>query len=179
MNHLTDSQLNEYLDAALEPAARRRVELHLQGCASCRARLHDLQFVFSNLATLPEIGLARDLSRAVLAQLANEQVRPWSPGFAAQLGAALGGVVWLAGEAVKAMHNLDLSFLIFSIPQMVLPPFKLTFPQIHFIIPSPQLIDIGWANFSTFSLALLIASAGALWVVGNAALLRAGIEQKS
>jgi hypothetical protein len=179
MKHLSDMQLNEYLDAALGPAPRRRVEAHLQSCAVCRKRLGALQLVFSGLAGLPEARLAHDLSGPVLAMLPGGRPRPLAPVQAAQAGAALGGFVWLAGQATRLLPGLDLSFLMFSLPRPVLPHLQLTLPDIHFSLPTVPLNAIPWADFSTFSVALLIASAGALWVVGNAALLRGRTELKS
>ena len=38
MDHLTEEQLNEYLDEALPHAARVEVSAHLDRCEACRMR---------------------------------------------------------------------------------------------------------------------------------------------
>ena len=43
MNHLTEFQLNEYLDGLLDPATQTAVEAHLTACNTCQAALNDLQ----------------------------------------------------------------------------------------------------------------------------------------
>jgi hypothetical protein len=57
--HLTDEQLNEYLDGEIPD--RRQIELHLSACANCAARLTALQALFDEIESLPEIALSRDL----------------------------------------------------------------------------------------------------------------------
>jgi hypothetical protein len=58
--HLTDEQLNEYLDN--ETSARGQIELHLHSCQACNARFSDLQNLFLELDSLPDLQLTRDLS---------------------------------------------------------------------------------------------------------------------
>ncbi len=61
--HLTDDQLNEYLDEAT--TERAQIEAHLSSCDECAARLSTLQNVFTELDSLPELELTRDPRRAV------------------------------------------------------------------------------------------------------------------
>ena len=58
--HLTDEQLNEYLDN--ETNERGQIELHLNSCNECNARFSGLQNLFLELETLPDLQLTRDLS---------------------------------------------------------------------------------------------------------------------
>lgn len=51
--HLTDEQLNEYLDH--ETTERETIETHLSSCADCAARLFALQALFTELESLPEL----------------------------------------------------------------------------------------------------------------------------
>jgi len=53
MNHLSESQLNEYLDGLTEAPALAPIEAHLRDCMDCLARLAVLQSVFQALAALP------------------------------------------------------------------------------------------------------------------------------
>lgn len=54
MTHPDVSQLNDYMDARLAPDARRDVEMHLAGCAPCRAEVDDLRRLLTAAAALPE-----------------------------------------------------------------------------------------------------------------------------
>ncbi|HQX01796.1 MAG TPA: hypothetical protein PLQ94_06780, partial [Anaerolineales bacterium] len=58
--HLTDDQLNEYLDEASNE--RVQIEAHLSSCDECVARLSTLQNLFTELDSLPELELTRDLA---------------------------------------------------------------------------------------------------------------------
>ena len=58
--HLTDEQLNEYLDD--ETTERAQIELHLAECADCAARLAALQALFAEIESLPDINLSRPLA---------------------------------------------------------------------------------------------------------------------
>jgi hypothetical protein len=166
MIHLTDDQLNEYLDAALPDSARRSFEAHLQGCGECRARLGALQYLFIGLAGLPEARPSADLAAVVLARLPQRQPPLWSREFAAQAGAALGALVWLTGEAVRAIQIVEpASIQLLLVQFLALPGRKPPLPEFRFL-------DLGSAETSAFNLALLAASALALWVTGNAMLLR-------
>lgn len=51
--HASIERLSLYVDAALAPAERRRVESHLEGCADCRHRLDGLRRVVARLEELP------------------------------------------------------------------------------------------------------------------------------
>lgn len=49
--------LEEYLSGLLEPAARRRIEAHLDGCADCRAQVSGFAQVSSLFASLKSDGM--------------------------------------------------------------------------------------------------------------------------
>ncbi len=173
MKHLTESQLNEYLDNTLETSARREMDLHLQECAECRARLNKLQSIFTALAGLPEARLARDLSSSVLSRLPEKQPRIWTPFFAAQVGAAIGMFIWLSTQIMNFIPT-DLSALRF--PQFSIPTFPLFTLYSLFSILHPPLsiptFNLPTFQLSTSNLVFIIVSVSALWVIGNATLLR-------
>ena len=52
MKHLTDEQLNEYLDH--ESQEHAQIESHLSACDECTVRLAALQTLFTELDSLPE-----------------------------------------------------------------------------------------------------------------------------
>lgn len=66
MEHLTEAQLNEYLDNLLEATALARIQAHLADCADCRERLASLLTVFQTLEALPEELPAHDLTPSIL-----------------------------------------------------------------------------------------------------------------
>ena len=59
-DHVTDVQLNEYLDH--ESAEREQIETHISSCADCAARLTALQALFAEIESLPELPLTHDLT---------------------------------------------------------------------------------------------------------------------
>ncbi len=183
MNHPTDSQINEYLDQALDESTRLVVEAHLQTCTECRARLAGYRFVFDKLSELPDIHLAGDLSAGVMARLTQKPSYFRTRGFAAQLGAALGLLAWLSvqilnPDKVRSVGHLivDLRFALpaFDLtgllpdPAALIPLFRISapaLPALHLSLPalSPRIpaIEIG----------LLAGSVMALWIIGNKLLL--------
>jgi len=74
--HLTETQLNEYLDQAMEEGERPGVEEHLATCDQCQVRLKALKTVFLVLEELPEVTPTRDLTSSVLAGLPVEKREP-------------------------------------------------------------------------------------------------------
>ena len=193
MSHLTDFQLNEYLDDAIDETMKHKFDSHLQTCEDCSARLDELKILFTNLESLPEVKLRRDLSPSILARLP-QQPRIWTPFFAAQLGAALGILFWLSTQAAKFITSIitSLHFPQFTMPtlQFSMPAFQFhafQFPNLPFNIlhlpfsifnlPTFQLSNLpafplSTLNLSNFNLAFIVISAFLLWLVGNLSLLR-------
>ena len=62
-DHITDVQLNEYLDHEIKDLAQ--VESHLSSCAHCAARLAALQVLYNEIESLPELSLSRDLAAPI------------------------------------------------------------------------------------------------------------------
>jgi anti-sigma factor RsiW len=75
MSHLTEEQLNLYLDNELSPGERATVEAHLAGCETCRIELVSMQTLFTALDTLQLETLAADLAPLVLDDIATERQR--------------------------------------------------------------------------------------------------------
>ena len=59
-DHISDVQLNEYLDNEIPD--RAQIELHLKSCEDCTARLTALLRLFDEVESLPELALSRDLA---------------------------------------------------------------------------------------------------------------------
>jgi hypothetical protein len=93
-------RLSEHLDGTLPVAGRTALERHLEGCADCRATLHDLRALVAAARALPERAPERDLWPALAAQLAPHSVRArprWLLAFAAGVLVTL--AAWLAFSA--------------------------------------------------------------------------------
>ena len=177
MDHLSEYELNAYLDDMFEETERRQVETHLAGCLACRTRLEELQQVFDSLAALPEIELTRDLTPAVLSQLPRRTILfARSRSIAVQWGVVLGVSLWSAMQFVQAIKlpspQILKQFLLIEIPVLSLA--TLQFPAVH--LPPLELPSF---NLPTFGLpctyaqvTMVIVSTLLLWVIGNLALLR-------
>jgi len=68
-NHNLPDQLQAYLDQALDPLTRKRVEEHLEACSTCREELTRFENLVSRLGTLPEVSSPIDFSPGILSQL--------------------------------------------------------------------------------------------------------------
>ena len=190
MNHLTDSQLNEYLDHALDETTKRKFDSHLQACADCATRLDELKFLFTSLESLPEVKLRRDLSPTILARLSQKQPPLWTPFFAAQLGAVLGLFFWLSVQVTNFTTPIISTshFLSFTMPNFQYAISNFQFPNLYslftisislFSIPKFQLPTFSLPafqppilNLSTFNLIFISTSIFMLWLIGNLSLLR-------
>ena len=75
MSHLTEEQLNLYLDGELEAAQGAAVQAHLADCDTCRAELASLRALFAALDALQPESLAIDLAPLVLRRQATERER--------------------------------------------------------------------------------------------------------
>lgn len=164
MNHLTESQLNEYLDNAISAQKQRIIEMHISECAECHNKLEDMRGLFTTLAGLPEEALHHDLTPLVMSRLPDQKLRlGWKLVLGVQAGITLGLITLLAvnllpivsRQTVAAVFSLKLPIIelpVIHLPSFVLPTFSL--------------------QPSTGNLVFLAASALILWGVGNATLLR-------
>lgn len=189
MNHLTDFQLNEYLDHALDETARNKFDSHLRTCEDCSARFDELKFLFTSLESLPEVKLRHDLSPYIITRLP-QKPRIWTPFLAAQTGAAIGLFFWLSVQAAKLLAPIisDPHFpqfvmpdLQFEIPNFQFPDLDSLFSILHSLLIIPKLrpptfnipaFQPSLVNLSTFNLIFIITSVFLLWLIGNISLLR-------
>lgn len=72
-----EDTLDAYFDLELDAVQAEVVELHLAGCASCTARLADIEKVVTQIKSLPDVPMSRDLSSAIEAKILSQgtQVR--------------------------------------------------------------------------------------------------------
>lgn len=164
MTHLTEETLNEYLDHALPPVARAEADAHLADCAVCAAELESLRVLFTEIESVPEAALERNLAPAVVAQISTSRVG------VPRL------VSWaLVIQGIATLVVLASLSLLADFSALTLPPIPLTWPTLP---PVPDVAS--WFMLPSFSfnfnppvflLVLLIVSAGLLWLVGNGLLL--------
>src|SRR5688572_29358586 len=75
-DHLTDVQLNEYLDNEIKD--RAQAESHLSSCVDCTARLSALQALFDEIESLPEIVLSQNLAAPITRRMSGRASLPRS-----------------------------------------------------------------------------------------------------
>ncbi len=175
MTHLTEFQLNEYLDGELDEAERQSAAAHLAACADCREALADLQAVFFALDEVAEVELTTDLSARLLDDLQPQAApAPWlRPLLLIQAAAIVGMIIWLwptlrawALTVETAVRLLQTHFSL-SLPDLWTPVYAwgtATWQQIQLARPAIPLANNQWT--------LLIILALALWLTGNQLLLK-------
>jgi len=169
--HLTDEQLNEYLDN--ETANRAEIETHLDSCDECAARLSALQALFADLDSLPEMTLSRDLAA---------RFRPRPSLTVPQLPTWLTLTASLQAAAALVALIVAIPFFSIMLPQVEMPSFTTWFFEIQslgtswldtistFQMPTFQPSSIPTLEMSTLFIALAIVSI--FWIFGNGLLLR-------
>ena len=168
--HLTDEQLNEYLDEAT--TERVQIEAHLSSCEECAARLSTLQNLFTELDSLPELELTRDLA-------APFTLRPSLP---AQLPKFLTLTAFLQAAVALAALIIAIPFVSALLPQIEPPSFTKIFFQIQSqwtvwldqlsTLALPTFQPINLPTFEMSSLLFTLAGVSVLWILGNGLLLR-------
>lgn len=168
--HLTEEQLNEYLDEATTEHVQ--IEAHLSSCDECAARLSTFQNVFTELDSLPELELTRDLA-------APFTLRPSLP---VQLPKFFTLTTILQTAIALVALIIAIPFVSALLPQTELPSFTKLFFQIQtqwtvwldqlstFNLPTFQPINLPTLEMS--SLLFTLAGVSVLWILGNGLLLR-------
>ena len=168
--HLTDDQLNEYLDESTNE--RVQIEAHLSSCDECAARLSTLQNLFTELDSLPELELTRELA-------APFTLRPSLP---AQLPKFLTLTAFLQAAVALAALIIAIPFVSALLPQIEPPSFTKIFFQIQSqwtvwldqlsTLALPTFQPINLPTFEMSSLLFTLAGVSVLWILGNGLLLR-------
>jgi len=70
MSHISDADLQAYLDDELSDHQRSLVHEHVGACAACGGRLGAFQSLYAEVESLPDAPLHQDLVPGVLARLA-------------------------------------------------------------------------------------------------------------
>ena len=179
--HLTNEQLNEYLDNA--STERAFIESHLDSCDECAARLSTLQTLFADLDSLPEVALTTDLAA---------RFRPRPSLTVPQLPTWLTLTASLQAAAALVALIVAIPFFSVMIPQIETPSFTTWLFGIQSIwaswldtlsnlalspVEGFQLPNYQFANLPTYSVELstlfiALAIVSIFWIFGNGLLLR-------
>ncbi len=171
--HLTEDQLNEYLDN--ETSDRVKIESHLSSCAECAARLSTLQHLFAEIESLPELALTKSLA-------APFTLRPSLP---AKLPTFLTLTVTLQAAFAVVALIVAAPFVIQLLPAIEMPSLGNVFIQLQTqwtawldILSQIQMPKLPTISFQLSSLYLMstLVVVSVLWLVGNGLLLRNQIK---
>jgi hypothetical protein len=179
--HLTDEQLNEYLDEAT--AERIQIESHLSSCDECAARLSSLQQLFAEIESLPELALTKSLAA------------PFTSTRSLPAGLPRFLTLTVTLQAAIALVSLILAapFVMQSLPAMEMPSLDNVFIQVQsqwtawldmlstlrlssgqeFQMPTLPTFSFELSSLYLMS-ALVVVSM--LWLIGNGLLLRNQIK---
>lgn len=168
--HLTNDQLNEYLDGQTDD--RARIQTHLDSCDDCAARLATLQTLFAELDSLPDLALTTPLAARVLRDLERTPRLPRWLTLTSLLQTAAAVV------AIIVAAPLVLDYL----PTVQAPTWTDTLAQIQIqwltwidalaAIQPPALPELPALGISSLTASLVFLAALAMWLFGNRALLR-------
>jgi hypothetical protein len=178
MNHLSEEQLNEYLDH--ESQEHEEVESHLSTCGECTARLNSLQALFAELDSLPESPLSRDLAVPVMHRVSRPGVLPKWLTLTIVLQAGLALVISVT--AIPFIIELTAR----SMPVLKFPSFAEIFIQLQtqWIMwlemlstwQAPAIPAIQIPELSSLAVLFTLAGVSMLWLIGNGLLLRNQIK---
>ena len=170
--HLTDQELNEYLDN--ESANRAEIKTHLDSCDECAARLSTLQALFADLDSLPEVTLSRDIAARFSPRPSLTQSLPrWL---------TLTATLQAAGTLVALI--VAIPFFSVMIPQIETPSFTTWLFEIQslwtswldtlstFQLPITQFPNLPAYPVELSTLFIALAIVSIFWIFGNGLLLR-------
>ena len=170
-DHVTDVQLNEYLDH--ESAEREQIETHISSCADCAARLTALQALFAEIESLPELPLTHDLAARFTPtpSLPVPQLPRWLTLTATlQAALALFTVVIAAPfitELLPAVQTPSFADVLIQIQSQ-----WLTWLDLLSTFQLPTLPQLPVIEISNLMITLTLAGISMLWLIGNGLLLR-------
>lgn len=172
--HLTDEQLNEYLDH--ETNERPQTELHLAACTACSARLGAFRDLFTEIESLPELGLSPDFAVSYLSG-PNERIPlPRSLTLTVTLQAVLTVIaILLAAPWVTPFIPWNTSGI--STPSladvfMQLQSQWATWLDLLSSLTFPAMPEIPVIEVSSLFMIFMVIGVFLVWLVGNGLLLR-------
>lgn len=173
--HLTDDQLNEYLDN--ETSEHAQIEAHLYSCDECAARLFALQTLFAEIESLPEIALSSNIADRFnpTPSLPAKLPRWLTLTLTLQTVAALIALVMTA----PFISNLLPAIEIPSLPSLLLQLQRqwITWLDLFSSFQLPTLPQLPALEISSLMLTLMLVGVSLLWVFGNGLLLRKNLSR--
>ena len=170
-DHVTDVQLNEYLDH--ESAEREQIETHISSCADCAARLTALQALFAEIESLPELPLTHDLAARFTPtpSLPVPRLPRWLT-LTATLQAALALLTVIIAapfitELLPAVQTPSFADVLIQIQSQ-----WLTWLDLLSTFQLPTLPQLPVIEISNLMITLTLAGISMLWLIGNGLLLR-------
>lgn len=172
--HLTDEQLNEYLDH--EASDRVQIELHVASCKDCSARLSALQDLFSEIESLPELELSPDFAVGFISSPNQPVPLPRSLTLTAALQAALAvvAIIFAAPFVTQLIPSYTPGFSVSSFMEMFMQLQSQWTVWLDALstLPAPTIPEIPAINVSSLFVMSTIIGVSLLWLVGNGLLLR-------
>jgi len=175
-DHVTDVQLNEYLDN--ETTERAQIEAHFASCDGCAARLAALKALFVEIESLPEIELTGSIAALITP----------TPSLPAQLPLSLTLTVTLQAVAALIALILAAPFIWNILPAIQTPNIMDVFLQLQTqwkvwlgllsTFPLPSVPQLPTLEISRLMLTLTLVGVSTLWVLGNGLLLRKQMKRK-
>ena len=176
--HLTDEQLNEYLDHEADNSAE--IELHLSTCEGCSARLVALQDLFSEIVSLPEVELSRDLAASLVPEPSLSVAWPRSLTLTMILQAALAVLaIFIAAPFVMQFLSPYVSGspgASFAELLLQLQSQWMAWLDLLSTFQFPAIPEIHVVELSSLFMILMVIGVSLLWLVGNGLLLRDQIK---
>jgi hypothetical protein len=170
--HLTDEQLNEYLDHETDDWAQ--IETHLAACEACSARLAALRDLFTEIESLTALELSPNFS----VDLRSSQPVPLPRSLT--LTVTLQAVFAFIGIVIAAPFVVR--FTSFSISSLSLPSLLDVFLQLQSqwrawldalsTFSLPPIPEIPLMDVSSLFAVVVVIGVSLLWLVGNGLLLR-------
>lgn len=180
--HLTDEQLNEYLDN--ESTERVQIEEHLSSCEKCAGRLTALQLLFTEIESLPDLAFSRDISTPFISTGLNVSTR--GRNLSTPLPRFLRLTVTLQAVTAAIVLIIAAPLIMRLVSRYLFSTQSPSFAEIFLQLQSqwmiwletlsqfqmPAIPEIPIIELSSLAIMLTLAGASTLWLVGNGLLLR-------
>jgi hypothetical protein len=172
--HLTDEQLNEYLDH--ETDERAQMDLHFSTCKECSARLAALQALFSELVSLPDVELSQDVAARFMPGQDPSATLPRFLTWTVLLQAML-TVVMVMVAAPFVMQSVSSYIPSLSVASLIDVFMQLQRQWIVWLdalsaLPFPAIPNIPVVKISSLFVVFTVIGVSLLWLIGNGLLLR-------
>jgi anti-sigma factor RsiW len=171
--HLTDEQLNEYLDH--ETDERLEIDRHLSSCADCAARLQALQVIFDEIESLPDVQVSPEIAvRWVESGSSSSLPRSLTLTMILQAAAAAIAIIAAAPLVMQFLSSYTPSLSIPSLADLVraLQSGWMAWLNSLSSLAVPTIPQIPLLNVSSLFVMLTVIGVFLFWLIGNGLLLR-------